>query len=231
MFSSKSLIIGGMALGGLGITCLTFFIQARNNRNQTRGHIPNETSHIQPIPTNATRSNNSPRPPKCGGFFNFDSLIIPSRHRPDETRIRRWYNEYLETYIRTWIFNPLMSIASFVDRAHGRANFYLDYFCLRLPVEKKAAIDETLDLNEFEKCCICLAEIRNNEIIRELQCGHRFHKNCIDKWMENEKTCPLDRQVPGDIRANSKLLKLVLQDVNYLIVFIVLSAWLCWKYR
>ena len=40
-------------------------------------------------------------------------------------------------------------------------------------------------------CVICQDKINYNSIIRELSCNHIFHLNCIDKWLETNKKCPL----------------------------------------
>jgi hypothetical protein len=51
---------------------------------------------------------------------------------------------------------------------------------------------------ELEQCTICLADIENNQIIREInKCKHEFHVVCADKWFEEHITCPHCRQ---DIR-------------------------------
>ena len=47
-------------------------------------------------------------------------------------------------------------------------------------------------LNE-DLCPICLENFTtNNCVIRELKCGHIFHKKCIDKWLYNSEKmeCP-----------------------------------------
>lgn len=51
------------------------------------------------------------------------------------------------------------------------------------------------------ECCICCENVKTNEYIRELNCGHVFHKKCIDKWllssMKEKETvsCPICRTV------------------------------------
>jgi hypothetical protein len=51
---------------------------------------------------------------------------------------------------------------------------------------------------ELEQCTICLADIENNQIIRDInKCKHGFHIECADKWFEEHITCPHCRQ---DIR-------------------------------
>ena len=52
---------------------------------------------------------------------------------------------------------------------------------------------------ELEQCTICLNDIDNNQIVREInKCKHCFHVECADKWFEENITCPHCRQ---DIRA------------------------------
>lgn len=41
-------------------------------------------------------------------------------------------------------------------------------------------------------CTICLASYETNEKLRVLRCGHRFHCECVDKWLvQQSRTCPL----------------------------------------
>ncbi|MFC1842998.1 RING finger domain-containing protein [Candidatus Dependentiae bacterium] len=47
---------------------------------------------------------------------------------------------------------------------------------------------------EKENCTICLCEMENNRNIKELVCKHKFHENCIDKWIKQNRTCPICRR-------------------------------------
>ena len=38
-------------------------------------------------------------------------------------------------------------------------------------------------------CTICQQDVFL-EIVREIKCKHTYHINCIDKWMENNSSCP-----------------------------------------
>jgi hypothetical protein len=64
-----------------------------------------------------------------------------------------------------------------------------------------------LKLNSYYKastcidCSICFDKIKKNEYSRMLNCNHRFHKKCIDKWLYiaytngNQINCPICRQI------------------------------------
>ena len=42
-----------------------------------------------------------------------------------------------------------------------------------------------------EQCCICLDPLDETQIIRNLPCEHKFHKQCIDLWVLKKNSCPL----------------------------------------
>lgn len=43
-------------------------------------------------------------------------------------------------------------------------------------------------------CAVCLGEYKEEERLRMLpQCGHNFHANCIDAWLQRHATCPVCR--------------------------------------
>ena len=44
--------------------------------------------------------------------------------------------------------------------------------------------------NGQDECFICRDNYQTGEQIKELPCGHIYHVNCIDKWLEQEKKCP-----------------------------------------
>lgn len=46
-----------------------------------------------------------------------------------------------------------------------------------------------------ETCVICMDNYKLNEGYRTLNCGHKFHKKCIDKWLLNGSVnCPICRK-------------------------------------
>ncbi|KAM6558101.1 hypothetical protein CsatA_027340 [Cannabis sativa] len=49
---------------------------------------------------------------------------------------------------------------------------------------------------KLTECAICLMEFVDGDVMRVLtHCGHGFHMNCIDKWLESHSSCPSCRDV------------------------------------
>ncbi|CAM8985785.1 unnamed protein product [Rhodiola kirilowii] len=46
-------------------------------------------------------------------------------------------------------------------------------------------------------CAVCLSNFEEGVQIRKLKCKHTFHKDCLDRWLEQDfanATCPLCRR-------------------------------------
>ena len=48
--------------------------------------------------------------------------------------------------------------------------------------------------NKCTNCTICMDNINKNESCKKLECGHIFHSNCIDTWLNRVLECPVCRQ-------------------------------------
>ncbi|XP_054810751.1 E3 ubiquitin-protein ligase RHA2A-like isoform X1 [Prosopis cineraria] len=65
--------------------------------------------------------------------------------------------------------------------------------------QKQAIASESADqaprLIEIDWCCVCLSRLKEKDDTKVLPCFHRFHKLCVDKWLNKgrHKTCPLCR--------------------------------------
>lgn len=48
-------------------------------------------------------------------------------------------------------------------------------------------------------CSICLEDYASSDELRVLPCGHRFHKNCVDRWLRStsSKCCLCMRSIRG----------------------------------
>ena len=51
-------------------------------------------------------------------------------------------------------------------------------------------VDKEFENNE---CIICLEPMVINDKVKILECGHMYHYDCINKWIEKKKeiNCPL----------------------------------------
>lgn len=67
-----------------------------------------------------------------------------------------------------------------------------EYYCTEC--KGKAIIDGKCSNHYFfeNECPICLEKI-NHKTSDKLECGHLFHKDCLDKWFMNNYTCPICR--------------------------------------
>jgi len=44
---------------------------------------------------------------------------------------------------------------------------------------------------DAEGCAVCLNDFHDDDVVRRLPCGHGFHRQCVDKWLKQNKVCPL----------------------------------------
>lgn len=76
---------------------------------------------------------------------------------------------------------------------------------LKLIEEKNPSINYSERLRQPSvECAVCLSEFLEGEIVRKLKCKHTFHKDCLDKWLQQYlATCPLCRAkvLPDEIVA------------------------------
>ena len=49
-------------------------------------------------------------------------------------------------------------------------------------------------LEDVVSCSICMDEYKNEDVISILNCNHKFHKKCVDKWLYRNLSCPICRQ-------------------------------------
>ncbi|XP_027001748.1 RING finger protein 150a isoform X2 [Tachysurus fulvidraco] len=45
--------------------------------------------------------------------------------------------------------------------------------------------------SEFDNCAVCIEGYKANDVVRILPCRHVFHKNCVDPWLQEHRTCPM----------------------------------------
>ncbi|KAG6427116.1 hypothetical protein SASPL_111356 [Salvia splendens] len=99
------------------------------------------------------------------------------------------------------------------DNSHnspsGFASFLEELFSLKSgrPPASKAAIEalETVEVvdgeeeEEGDQCVICLEQWEAGEKAKRMPCKHRFHGECIEKWLRIHGSCPVCRyEMPVD---------------------------------
>ncbi|XP_043064172.1 protein goliath isoform X2 [Drosophila ficusphila] len=60
---------------------------------------------------------------------------------------------------------------------------------MKIPTKTGKSSDEK-DLDS-DCCAICIEAYKPTDTIRILPCKHEFHKNCIDPWLIEHRTCPM----------------------------------------
>ena len=45
-----------------------------------------------------------------------------------------------------------------------------------------------------DNCIICMENFNENELVKQLKCGHIFHDDCIEHWLLEQKTCPFCKE-------------------------------------
>lgn len=61
--------------------------------------------------------------------------------------------------------------------------------------KKKGTIQSDEKVPPTDTCPICQDEMINGPEIRTLPCSHKFHSDCIKKWIEMRNLCPLCKRV------------------------------------
>lgn len=68
----------------------------------------------------------------------------------------------------------------------------------QIPLQRAKPIIKKIVLLETDKeniCSICFEKFELQKEIYELKCNHHFHINCLDQWLDEKHSCPLDRSI------------------------------------
>lgn len=60
----------------------------------------------------------------------------------------------------------------------------------KIPTKNLRAEDKEVQ-GDAECCAVCIEPYKSSDTLRILPCGHEFHKNCIDPWLLEHRTCPM----------------------------------------
>lgn len=60
------------------------------------------------------------------------------------------------------------------------------------PKSTESEVPKTeLELNNINECIICAESMKTNDNIQWLQCLHKFHEQCLTKWLKIKQECPI----------------------------------------
>jgi len=54
-------------------------------------------------------------------------------------------------------------------------------------------IVDTLQDDDGRECTICFEEFHKGDMIARMDCFCIFHKNCLERWFNKVRTCPLHK--------------------------------------
>eukprot|EP00762_Andalucia_godoyi_P005022 ANDGO_01480.mRNA.1 E3 ubiquitin-protein ligase RING1-like len=59
--------------------------------------------------------------------------------------------------------------------------------------QTRARISDSRSGNSGSPCTVCFESLAVGQMVCDLVCGHSFHKECLFRWFEDHKTCPVCR--------------------------------------
>ncbi|KAJ8008542.1 hypothetical protein DPEC_G00105960 [Dallia pectoralis] len=76
------------------------------------------------------------------------------------------------------------------DRTQRRLGDAAKKAISKLQVRTVRRGDQETD-SDFDNCAVCIEGYKPNDTVRILPCRHLFHKNCVDPWLLDHRTCPM----------------------------------------
>ncbi|KAG0438293.1 E3 ubiquitin-protein ligase [Dictyocoela muelleri] len=96
-------------------------------------------------------------------------------------------------FIKTDIHSSIYNICCF-ETLSNVMPFIILVVCMIVlffyPVGLKEVVFPTEKIYDGD-CTICFSDYEKDDLISVLTCGHYFHKNCIDEWIDVQQTCPI----------------------------------------
>jgi len=69
--------------------------------------------------------------------------------------------------------------------------------CFKYEEKKKSSSDNRNEeslANNKDSCAICLDDLQTGQMVKALQCSHKFHSQCINYWLKQKLKCPLCKE-------------------------------------
>ncbi|KAK4358065.1 hypothetical protein RND71_023675 [Anisodus tanguticus] len=145
---------------------------------------------------------------------SISSTPVQDSSNPDQqTQEQTTPSEFLDRII---LVNPLTQGMVVIE---SRSSSSFDSLLSELmrkegqPPASQASIEalqsvEICEEGEKGECAICLDELRVGGVVKEMPCKHRFHGDCVEKWLKIHGSCPICRykmpEEDGDLNNKSE---------------------------
>ena len=123
----------------------------------------------------------------CLFTFSFQSLPIEFNMQENNNVILYKINIFLLQLLTIFIFFMLtLCILFFVCIICSYSRFFY---------KKSSLVNETIEVKidkQYEECSICLD--KNDKKWIKTNCNHLYHNECLEKWIQINKSCPICRE-------------------------------------
>jgi hypothetical protein len=99
------------------------------------------------------------------------------------------FNRMLLQNISNTIRNALHNLSDEIESSLMNGNYSQPNQPQYVVIKYKNMVNK----KEHVNCPICFDDYVDNSMILSTQCLHFFHEDCLKKWAENNKTCPICR--------------------------------------
>ena len=63
--------------------------------------------------------------------------------------------------------------------------------CTQAQINSIKALTWVPGKSKSDECLICMEKFKRGDKFKKTRCGHEYHAECLDKWLANEKRCPV----------------------------------------
>ena len=120
--------------------------------------------------------------------------------------VRATHRRRLELHVVSHQRSLLPLYLSMVDRDFGPEDYErlirLDDDNLRRGVDEAELAKCTTTFKTTRDarvhCCVCMEDCADGEDGRRLRCSHEFHAACVDRWLRDNRSCPVCKDDVSD---------------------------------
>jgi hypothetical protein len=132
-------------------------------------------------------------------FFYIRVRIVIIRNDLDLELIKTNYSIFKNSYK---VYNSIKNINqeeldSLLEDINIRINNPYNFMVIgSTPINNDFAMaNDAISNGSTESECIICFEILTSEIATQLECGHKFHIGCVNKWIKESNSCPLCKEI------------------------------------